>query len=69
MRAAGRGWVPPVDDTRAGHPGPHRAPIEARLGAALGSPASIKATTNEGMGRIGRGDAIAAAAVAVVARI
>ncbi len=48
--------------------GPHRAAIEARLGAALGCPVSIKATTNEGMGWIGRGEGIAAIAVAMVAR-
>ncbi len=44
--------------------GPHRAAIEAQLEAALGAPASVKATTNEGLGAIGREEGIAAIAVA-----
>jgi len=44
--------------------GPHRGAIEARLEAALGAPASVKATTNEGLGAIGREEGIAAIAVA-----
>lgn len=46
--------------------GPHRSPIEERLSGAIGAPVSIKATTNEGMGWIGRGEGIAAIAVALV---
>jgi len=42
---------------------PHRDAIEARLSAAAGAPVSVKATTNEGMGAIGRGEGIAAIAV------
>jgi len=43
---------------------PHRDAIEERLGAALGAPVSVKATTNEGLGAIGREEGIAAIAVA-----
>jgi 2-C-methyl-D-erythritol 2,4-cyclodiphosphate synthase len=46
--------------------GPHRAAIEARLGEAAAAPVSVKATTNERMGAIGRGEGIAAFAVALI---
>ena len=45
--------------------GPHREAIEAALGAAVGAPVSVKASTNEGLGAIGRGEGIAAIAVAL----
>lgn len=46
--------------------GPHRSAIEERLGGVIAAPVSIKATTNEGMGWIGRGEGIGAIAVALV---
>ena len=46
--------------------GPHRAAIEGRLSEVIGAPVSVKATTNERMGAIGRGEGIAAIAVALV---
>jgi len=45
---------------------PYRAEMEAKLGEALSAPVSVKATTNEGMGAIGRGEGIACMAVASV---
>jgi 2-C-methyl-D-erythritol 2,4-cyclodiphosphate synthase len=48
--------------------GPHKAAIAARLSEAVGAPVSVKATTNEGMGAIGRGEGVAAIAVASVER-
>jgi 2-C-methyl-D-erythritol 2,4-cyclodiphosphate synthase len=52
--------------------GPHAADMRVRLAGALGiSPAhvSVKAKTNEGMGWIGRGEGLAAIAVALVSRM
>jgi len=49
--------------------GPHVFSMRERIAAALGMPAArvaVKATTNEGLGSIGRGEGIAAMAVASV---
>ncbi len=46
--------------------GPHRAEMERILAAATSARVSVKATTNEGMGWIGRGEGIACMAVASV---
>lgn len=46
--------------------GAYRQEMERNLAAALGAPASVKATSNEGMGFTGRGEGIAAIAVALV---
>jgi 2-C-methyl-D-erythritol 2,4-cyclodiphosphate synthase len=49
--------------------GSHRAGIEAQLAGALGidvSRVSVKAKTNEGMDAVGRGEAVAAHAVALL---
>jgi 2-C-methyl-D-erythritol 2,4-cyclodiphosphate synthase len=45
---------------------PHKAEISARLSDVLSAPVSIKASTNEGMGAIGRGEGIACIAIALV---
>ncbi len=44
----------------------HREEMERNLAEMLGAPASVKATTNEGMGFVGRGEGIAAIAVALL---
>ena len=51
--------------------GPHKAEIRASLAAALGVGAergNVKASTGEGMGFVGRGEGVAALAVATLAR-
>lgn len=46
--------------------GPHRPEMERTLAAAVAAPVSVKASSNEGMGWIGRGEGIAAIAVALI---
>jgi len=46
--------------------GPHRQQMERNLTAATGAPVSVKATTNERMGWIGRGEGIACQAVVLI---
>lgn len=46
--------------------GAHREEMERILTGAVGAPVSVKATSNEGMGWIGRGEGIACLAVASV---
>jgi 2-C-methyl-D-erythritol 2,4-cyclodiphosphate synthase len=46
--------------------GPHRAEMQRNLAEATSARVSVKATTNEGMGWIGRGEGIACIAVASV---
>jgi 2-C-methyl-D-erythritol 2,4-cyclodiphosphate synthase len=48
---------------------PHREAIAARLGDALGASVSVKATTGEGMGFVGREEGVAALAVATLTRV
>lgn len=45
--------------------GPYKAEMERILGEACGARVSVKATSNEGMGWIGRGEGIACIAVAL----
>ena len=45
---------------------PHKAEMGSRLTGVLSAPVSVKASTNEGMGAIGRGEGIACVAVALV---
>ncbi len=46
--------------------GPYKAEMERRLAEATSARVSVKATSNEGMGWIGRGEGIACIAVAMV---
>jgi 2-C-methyl-D-erythritol 2,4-cyclodiphosphate synthase len=46
--------------------GDHREEMERNLSTVLGAPVSVKATSNEGMGFVGRGEGIACVAVALV---
>jgi|SRR3954452_7615675 2-C-methyl-D-erythritol 2,4-cyclodiphosphate synthase len=64
------GWRPAnVDCTvalEAPRLAPHRTAMQDRLEAIVGAPVSVKATTAEGLGFIGRGEGVACWAVALV---
>jgi 2-C-methyl-D-erythritol 2,4-cyclodiphosphate synthase len=63
------GFVMNVDATvicEAPRLGEHRLEMERNLTDAAGGPVSVKATTNEGMGWVGRGEGIACVAVALL---
>jgi 2-C-methyl-D-erythritol 2,4-cyclodiphosphate synthase len=46
--------------------GPYKYEISSLLTGVLSAPVNVKASTNEGMGSIGRGEGIACMAVAMV---
>jgi len=67
---AGAGWRPGnVDCTvalEAPRLGPHRAAMQERLRSVIGAPVSVKATSFERLGAIGRAEGVACWAVALV---
>ena len=71
-RAAGEGWRVAYVDATVMMERPklkaHKAAIREALATALGCPVSLKATTGEGMGFVGREEGVAALAVATLER-
>lgn len=47
---------------------PHRDVMQQRLGAAVGAPVTVTGRNSEGVGAVGRGEGVAAMAVALAAR-
>jgi 2-C-methyl-D-erythritol 2,4-cyclodiphosphate synthase len=70
VRAAG--WQPANVDCavllEAPRLAPHREAMEARLGAIVGAPVTVKAKRPEGLGALGRAEGVACWAVALVER-
>ncbi|MBI2708967.1 MAG: 2-C-methyl-D-erythritol 2,4-cyclodiphosphate synthase [Actinobacteria bacterium] len=68
----GAGWEPGNVDCSvvldAPQLAPRKAEIERRLSEALGAPVTVTGRRTEGIGALGRGEGVAAWAVAVVAR-
>lgn len=71
-RVRDAGWEPGNVDVSVvtDHPklAPHRDEMQARLSAAVGAPVTVKGRRPEGLGALGRGEGVAAWAVAVVTR-
>lgn len=69
--AAAAGWNPVSADITVVAEAPRLAPrigeMSSTLGDALGAPVSVKATTSEGLGALGRAEGIAAWAVTLLA--
>jgi 2-C-methyl-D-erythritol 2,4-cyclodiphosphate synthase len=69
-RVGAAGWsvtnVDVVVSAEAPRLAPHLAAMAANLGAVVGAPVGVKAKRGEGVGTVGRGEAIAAWAVALL---
>jgi 2-C-methyl-D-erythritol 2,4-cyclodiphosphate synthase len=70
--ARAAGWTPVNVDVavvlEAPRLAPHRGEMQARLSDAVGAPVSVKPKSPEGLGALGRGEGVAAWAVALVDR-
>jgi 2-C-methyl-D-erythritol 2,4-cyclodiphosphate synthase len=71
-RVRAEGWVPGNVDVSivTDHPklAPRRQEMQERLSGAVGAPVTVKGRRPEGLGALGRGEGVAAWAVAVVTR-